>query len=143
MFHCGLRRLLDPSSRLATIDMDRKFGGSAPFLGRGAEFPSNGMWPGPRPTCLPSFILIHPTVWPQYVNVADSQTGQEPFYKRSPKNRCRIEKVVLKRKLAQFLGDLFSFQRTSIVAKRSPISAIAELLLVVFHFFCCCAATAL
>ena len=27
--------------------------------------PSNTMWPGPRPTCLPSGILIHPTVWPQ------------------------------------------------------------------------------
>jgi len=28
-------------------------------------FPSNTMWPGPRPTSLPSGILIHPTVWPQ------------------------------------------------------------------------------
>jgi len=44
---------------------------------------------------MPSFILIHPTVWPQYTNVTD-RTGQtdnspigqgEPFYKRSPKNR--------------------------------------------------------
>jgi len=38
--------------------------------------------------------LIYPTVWPQYTNVTDRQTGQtdngliaygEPFYKRSPK----------------------------------------------------------
>jgi len=29
------------------------------------------MWPGPRPTCKPSFILIHLTVWPQYTNVTD------------------------------------------------------------------------
>jgi len=36
------------------------------FWGRGAGAPSNKMWPGPRPTCIPSFILIHPTVWPQY-----------------------------------------------------------------------------
>jgi len=42
-----------------------------------------------------SFILVHPTVLPQYTNVTDRQTGQtdngliaygEPFYKRSPKN---------------------------------------------------------
>jgi len=26
--------------------------------------PSTTMWPGPRPTTLPSGILIHPTVWP-------------------------------------------------------------------------------
>jgi len=41
--------------------------------------PSNTMWPWPRPTCMPSFILIHPTVWSQYTNVTGSQdkrTGQ-------------------------------------------------------------------
>jgi len=42
-----------------------KIGGSAPLWGRGAGSPSKTMWPGPRPTCMPSFILIHPTVWPQ------------------------------------------------------------------------------
>jgi len=31
----------------------------------GAGSPSNTMWPGPRPTSLPSGIFIHPTVWPQ------------------------------------------------------------------------------
>ena len=25
------------------------------------------MWPGPRPTAVPSSILIHPAVWPQYM----------------------------------------------------------------------------
>jgi len=43
---------------------------------------------------MPSFILIHRTVWPQYTNVTDRQDRQdngpiawgEPFYKRSPKN---------------------------------------------------------
>jgi len=30
----------------------------------------------PRPTCVPSFILIHPIVWPQYTNVID-RTGQD------------------------------------------------------------------
>jgi len=47
--------------------------GSAPFLGRGAGSPSNTMWPGMRPTCLPSFVLIRPTVWPQCTNVTDTQ----------------------------------------------------------------------
>jgi len=85
---------------LATIDMGRKVGGCcAPFRG-GAGSPSNTMWPGPRPTSVPSGILIHPTVWPQYTNVTDRtdrqtdrQTGQrsdrwqgEPFYKRSSNN---------------------------------------------------------
>jgi len=57
--------------RLATIDMGRKLGeGSVPLLeGGGAESPSNTMWPGPSPTSVPSFILIHPTVWPQYTDV--------------------------------------------------------------------------
>jgi len=41
----------------------------------GAGSPSITMWPGPRPTCIPSFILIRPTVWPQYTNVTD-RTGQ-------------------------------------------------------------------
>jgi len=31
---------------------------------------------GPRPTSLPSFILIHPTVWSQYTNVTDRQDRQ-------------------------------------------------------------------
>jgi len=35
----------------------------------GAGSPSNAMWPGPRPTSVPTGILIHPTVWPQYTNV--------------------------------------------------------------------------
>ena len=42
-----------------------KIGGSAPFLGRVAGSPSSTMWPGPRLT-MPSAILIHPAVWPQY-----------------------------------------------------------------------------
>jgi len=53
---------LDASSRLATIEMGR---------GDGAGSPSNTMWPGPRSTCVPSFILIHPTVWPQYTNITN------------------------------------------------------------------------
>jgi len=39
-------------------------------------FPSSTMWPGLRSTCVPSFILIHPTVWSQYTNVTDRQKRQ-------------------------------------------------------------------
>ena len=78
--------------RLAIIDMGWKLGGCiliqpaiwpqqtwaenwrlCPFLGGGAGSPSNTMWLGPRPTYTPSFILIHPTVWPQYTNITDRQ----------------------------------------------------------------------
>jgi len=51
--------------------MGRKLGAG------GAGSPSNMMWPGPRRTCMPSVITIHPTVWPQCTNVTDRQTGQD------------------------------------------------------------------
>jgi len=57
-----------------TAKWAEKWGGAAvpcaPFHG-GSWVPSNTMWPGPRPTSMPSCILIHPTVWPQYTNVTD------------------------------------------------------------------------
>ena len=31
----------------------------------GAGSPSSTMWPGPRPTSMPSAILIHPAIWSQ------------------------------------------------------------------------------
>jgi len=69
--HCGMARGLytfapsgiDPTG-LATTDMGRKLGGYALF-GVGAGSPSSTMWPGLRPTSIPSGILIHPPVWPQ------------------------------------------------------------------------------
>jgi len=66
---------LIPSSRFATTDMGRKLG-AVPLIG-GAGSSSNTMWPGPRPTSVPSFILIHPAVWLQNTNVTDRQTGQD------------------------------------------------------------------
>jgi len=45
-------------SHLATTDMCRKLGVPPLLWGGGAESLSNTMWPGPRPTCTPSFILI-------------------------------------------------------------------------------------
>ena len=50
-----------------------KIGGYAP-LGRGAGSPPNTMWPGPRPTCMPSFILIRPTMGH---NTPTSQTSRQ------------------------------------------------------------------
>jgi len=51
--------------RLATTDMGQKVGmGSCAGLGTHWAL-SNTMWAGPRPTFLPSGILIHATVWPQ------------------------------------------------------------------------------
>jgi len=51
-----------------------------PFLG-GAGFPSNNVACAEayQSTTMPSFMLIHPTVWPHYTNVThktDRQTGQ-------------------------------------------------------------------
>jgi len=48
--------------RLATIDMGRKVGELRPPFFGGS--PSNTMWAGPRPTSVPSGILIHPAAWP-------------------------------------------------------------------------------
>jgi len=51
--------------RLATIDMGRKLGEEAvPLLGE-AGSPPNTKSTGPRPTSIPSGILLHPAVWPQ------------------------------------------------------------------------------
>jgi len=96
--------VVEMGDRFATIDVGRKVGAAQPhpFLG-GAGFPSNTMSPGPRPTSIPSDILIHPTVWPQYTNVTDKQDRQtdngpitqgEPFYKRSPKNHTSVANFI-------------------------------------------------
>ena len=52
----------DMGDRLATVDMGRKVGGfCAPFffLGGGAGSPSSTIWPGPRPTSVPSGVWMH------------------------------------------------------------------------------------
>jgi len=48
-----------------------KIGGLCPFGGGGAGSPSDAICPGLSPTCMPSFVLIHSTVWPQCTNVTD------------------------------------------------------------------------
>jgi len=86
--------------RFFTIDMGRKVGGCCATVHGGAGSPSNTMSPVPRPTSVPTGILIHPGVWPQCTNVADRQDKQRsdsigrPCYKRSPKNRTsKLHKV--------------------------------------------------
>jgi len=56
-----------PSSRLATTGIGRKLGAVpfCPFRRDGAGSPSNTMSSRPRPTSVPSGILIHAAVWPQ------------------------------------------------------------------------------
>ena len=43
-----------------------KSGGCCALFRRGNGSPSNTMWPGPRPSSVPSGILIHSSIWPQY-----------------------------------------------------------------------------
>jgi len=62
--------------RWATIDMGRKVGVLRPFVWGRAGSLSNTMWPGLRPTTIPSGILIHPSVWTQYTNFTDRQDRQ-------------------------------------------------------------------
>jgi len=51
-------------NRLATIDRSLKLGvGAVPLFEGGAGSPCNTMWPGTRPTFVPSGILVHPAVW--------------------------------------------------------------------------------
>ena len=68
--------------RLATTDMGRTVEGAAvPLFWEGAGSPSNTMSPEPRPTYLPSGILIHPAVWPQHT-WAENWGGYAPFLGR-------------------------------------------------------------
>ena len=102
--HLHTKWHLDPYSRLTTTDMERKLGWTVPHLGwKSGSHLTQYSWDRSLPLT-PSFILIHPIIWPQFTRTF--QTGQdrtdngpmaqgEPFYKRSPKNRC-FENVALK-----------------------------------------------
>ena len=74
----GRERHLDPSSRLTTIDMGRKFGVLCPFFRGGELGPHLTKSPWPRPTSVPSGILIHPAVWPQRT-ARNAHCGQRTF----------------------------------------------------------------
>jgi len=49
----------------------QKWGLLCPFSWRGAGFPYNTVSPEPRPTSIPSGILIRSAIWPQYTNITD------------------------------------------------------------------------
>jgi len=63
-------------------------------LGGGAGSPSNTMWPGPRPTCMPRFTLIQPTIWPHYTNITD-RTGQDTPTDRHIDRQTVAQKLLL------------------------------------------------
>ena len=65
---------LHPSSRLATTLMGRKFG-AVPLLGRHGS-PSAAMWPGPRPSSMPSGILMRPFGHNTPTSQTDRQTDR-------------------------------------------------------------------
>jgi len=67
---------LNLSSHLAITNMGRKLW-AVPLWGGVAGSPFNTMWPGPRPSCVPNFMLIRPTVWPQYTNFTERQADRQ------------------------------------------------------------------
>jgi len=58
--------------------MGRKVGGAVPLSEGEAGSPSNTMSPWPRPTSVPSGILIHLTVWRQQTR-AENWRAVPPF----------------------------------------------------------------
>jgi len=54
-------------------------GGAGSLCFGGAGSPCNTMWPGSRPTLVPSGILIYPAVWPQQT-WAENWEGAMPFF---------------------------------------------------------------
>jgi len=45
---------------------------------------------------MPSFILIHPTVWPQYINVTDRQTDRQAGQRSDSTGRTVLQTVAQK-----------------------------------------------
>jgi len=90
--------------------------GLCPFGWGGAGSPSNTMWPGPRPTCTPSFILIRPTVWPQCTNVTDKtgQTGQDR--QRTDIIGRTVLQTVAQQALQWQLSDVTNFRCHKLIA---------------------------
>jgi len=68
-------------------------------LGRGAGSPSNTMWPGPKPTCMPN-------VWPQYSNVADRTDRQDRQTDRQRSDS--IGRTVLQKVAQKAITEVYS-----------------------------------
>ena len=117
----------DSSSSLATIHTGRKLGAAVPLLGA-AGFPSNTMWSGLRPTSLPSGVLIHPIVWPQYTNVTANKVvhigGVFPYlscrYVSIPPWRTKINRGNKRRKR---LRESVAYSRRSSTSTSRDLSS--------------------
>jgi len=87
------------TSHFATTDTGQKLGGGAlPPFGIGELGPHLTLWPGPRHTCMPSFILIHPTIWLPYTNVTDRQDRQTDRQRSNRIGRTVLQTVTQKLK---------------------------------------------
>ena len=78
--------------------------GLCPVGGGGAESPSNTMWPEPRPTCVPCFILNRPTVGHRAptsqtdrINRTDRQTERRTGQRSDGRGRTVLQTVDQKR----------------------------------------------
>ena len=68
---------LDPSNRLATTDMGQNVGAAVPLLGRELGAHLTQFVARAKRTSMPNFVMIQPTVWPQYTKVTDRWTGTD------------------------------------------------------------------
>jgi len=67
-----LRIVRKTSVRESDCPGNVRYPAAVPLSVRGScRSPSDTMSPGPRPTSVPSGILIRPTIWPHYTNVTD------------------------------------------------------------------------
>jgi len=65
------------------------------------QSPSNTMWPGPRPTYVPSGILINPAIWPQQT-WAEIWEGLCPLFFGGGELGSRVTQCRLGRRLASY-----------------------------------------
>jgi len=68
---------LDPSNRLATTDMGQNVGAAVQLLGRELGAHLTQFVARAKRTSMPNFVMIQPTVWPQYTKVTDRWTGTD------------------------------------------------------------------
>jgi len=99
--------------RLATIDMGRKLWSCAPSGGAGS--PCNTMWPGPRPTFVPSGILIHSAitaVWSQQTWAQNWEGALSPFWGGElGLTKCRLGQGLPPYQVASWSIQLFVHNR--------------------------------
>ena len=124
---CGLDRSLPPYQVASwsiqpfghnKLRAENCGGGLCPIKGGRAGSPSNRMWPGPKPICMPSLILIHQTVWPQYTNVTNRtrQTGEDRQTERQTERSDSIQQTILQtvaQKHTKFGKKCYCFWRTT------------------------------